>query len=76
MRLSLHLHRSLAALPLLVLGLLAAGHEAAPAPEPLRLIIADEAGCAEAARPVGARGLARMPGDLAVIGRRISCAAG
>jgi len=76
MRLSTHLHRSLAALPLLALGLLAVPSEVARRAEPLRLIIADEAGCAEAARPVGALGLARMPGDLAVISRRMSCAAG
>ena len=79
MRLSTQLHRSLFALPLLMVGLAAVGLEEAATsdrlvPASLAEASISDAACASAARPAGPRGLARMPGDIGALGRRLRCA--
>lgn len=78
MRLSTQLHRSLFALPLLALALVGAGGESAvdlpvPVAAPAHALVAS-LDCAESLRPAGSRGLARMPGDIGALGRRLRCA--
>lgn len=78
MRLSTQLHRSLFALPLLAIGLMAAGAgEAPPSPVLVPVALAEAAmsglDCASPP-PAGPRGLARMPGDIGALGRRLRCA--
>jgi hypothetical protein len=74
-----HLHRSLFALPLLAVGLLATFSSEA-APEPVRggssspIAFTAPVNCAEPSAKVGAAALARMPGDLSPIAARIRCA--
>ena len=72
MRFATPLRRSLSALPLLAVAV-AAFMPAAPAPTVASAPAAMEAGCGQA-EPVGALGLARMPGDLGGLGRRLRCA--
>lgn len=72
MRLATPLRRSLFALPLLAV---AVGAFAPPRALPGLALVpaANESGC-DQAEPVGALGLARMPGDLGGLGRRLRCA--
>jgi hypothetical protein len=76
MTLSTHLHRSLFALPLLALGVAAALLPPPSLEETVRAAVEAGLDCSETVQPAGALGLARMPGDLGLIGRRLSCAAG
>lgn len=76
MTLSTHLHRSLFALPLLALALAAALQPPPSLKDTVRTAVTAGLACGEAVQPAGALGLARMPGDLGLISRRISCAAG
>lgn len=76
MTLSTHLHRSLFALPLLALALVAALLPQPSLKDTVRAAVEAGLSCGEAVQPAGALGLARMPGDLGLISRRISCAAG
>lgn len=76
MTLASHLHRSLFALPLLALGLAAALQPPPSLKDAVRTAVNAGLACSEAVQPAGALGLARMPGDLGLIGRRINCAAG
>ncbi len=85
--LSTQIHRALFALPLLAVGL-AAAFAAGPVPGPhpalpqaAEATLALPAGmlvakldCAATLAPVGALGLARMPGDIGPLGRRLRCA--
>jgi hypothetical protein len=76
MRLATQLLRSLSALPLMMVAVAALVVGNPPAPHPDRLddlAALPVIDCAPAA-PAGLRGLARMPGDLGQLGRRISCA--
>jgi hypothetical protein len=69
MRLATHLRRSVFALPLLAVALMAD----VPAPRLATDVAASPGlGCGRAA-PVGVLGLARMPGDLGHFGRRMRC---
>jgi hypothetical protein len=77
MPLSTHLRRSLFALPLLAVGLAglaSAERPVPPAPSVLEAWQADAGDCGASPRPVGALGLARMPGDLTAYARRLRCA--
>ncbi|WP_374474074.1 hypothetical protein [Arenimonas sp.] len=76
MSLSTHLNRSLFALPLLALGVAAALLPPPSLEDTVRAAVEAGLDCGEAVQPAGALGLARMPGDLGLIGRRITCAAG
>ncbi len=69
MRLTTQLRRSVFALPLLAVALFA--DVPSPAAGPAYVASAG-LGCGSAA-PVGIRGLARMPGDLGHLGRRMRC---
>lgn len=69
MRLATQLRRSLFALPLLAVALMAQPPAAAPAPG---MAAAGGLGCGRA-EPVGMLGLARMPGDLGHFGNRRRC---
>lgn len=69
MRLATPLRRSLFALPLLAVALAAWGVPAAPP----ALVLEPVSGGMDCG-PVGALGLARMPGDLGGLGRRLRCA--
>jgi hypothetical protein len=73
MRLATQLLRSLFALLLVIVAVAAllVGNPPAPRLEDLATLPATD--CAPAA-PAGLRGLARMPGDLGQLGRRIGCA--
>ncbi len=69
MRLATQIRRSVFALPLLAVALLAD----VPAPTlPTDVVASSGLGCSRAA-PVGVLGLARMPGDLGHLGRRMRC---
>ncbi|WP_290889933.1 hypothetical protein [Arenimonas sp.] len=72
MRFATPLRRSLSALPLLAVAV-AAFLPSPPVPAVVSAAAAMEAGCGQA-EPVGALGLARMPGDLGTLGRRLRCA--
>lgn len=72
MRPATPLRRSLFALPLLAVALTAFAPPRA-VPAMVLVPVADSAGCGPA-EPVGALGLARMPGDLGGLGRRLRCA--
>lgn len=76
MTLSTHLHRSLFALPLLALALAAALVPPPSLKDTVRAAVDAGLACGETVQPAGALGLARMPGDLGLVSRRISCAAG
>jgi hypothetical protein len=72
MRLATTLRRSLFALPLLVIAVAAF---LPPRATPVLALqpLAEAPGCGPA-EPVGALGLARVPGDLGSLGRRLRCA--
>ena len=74
MSLSTHLRRSVFALPLLAVAV--AGLARVEAPPAAPLLQAWEAATDDCApsRPIGARGLASMPGDLSPLRRRLRCA--
>lgn len=72
MRFATPLRRSLFALPLLAVAV-AAFVPASPVPGVVSAPSAMETACGQA-EPVGALGLARMPGDLGGLGRRLRCA--
>ena len=72
--LSTAMHRSLFALPLLAVALAAAAHEPPSLGAALERVVATTVDCSESPRPAGRLGLARMPGDLGVISRRLHCA--
>jgi hypothetical protein len=87
---STQIHRALFALPLLAVGLLTAFGAPAPAKiasapatstsaeraelRDATLALAAGLDCDATARPTGALGLARMPGDIGVLNRRMRCA--
>jgi hypothetical protein len=70
-----HVRRSLAALPLLAVGLLAASQPPPSLPHVLDDVVSAGLGCDPAPGDAGPRGLARMPGDLGLLARRLHCAA-
>ena len=73
--LSTPLHRSLFALPLLAVALAAATHEPPSIRQDLaRIVTAAGIDCSDNTRNAGMMALARMPGDLGVLSRRIHCA--
>lgn len=72
--LSTPLHRSLFALPLLAVALAAVSREPPSVSDGLERLVANSIDCDEAVRPAGRLGLARMPGDLGLISRRLHCA--
>ncbi len=73
--LTTHLRRSLSALPLLAVGLVgAAAADATPEPPMVVRVLVASVDCESTLRPAGVLGLARMPGDLAPMGRRLRCA--
>lgn len=74
MTLSTQLRRSVFALPLLAVA--AFGFASVERPVPPTLQVWEPAGddCLAPSRPVGARGLVRMPGDLSPLNRRMRCA--
>ncbi|TNJ33166.1 hypothetical protein [Arenimonas terrae] len=72
--LSTAMHRSLFALPLLAVALAAAAHEPPALGETLERVVSSTIDCSESPRPAGRLGLARMPGDLGLISRRLHCA--
>lgn len=74
MSLSTHLRRSLFALPLLAVALAGVASMERPVTPALEAWVPAGDDCAAPARPVGARGLARMPGDLVPFNRRLRCA--
>ncbi|WP_146907521.1 hypothetical protein [Arenimonas daejeonensis] len=73
-RLSTPIHRSLFCLPLLAVALAAAMHEPPSLGLSLERVVAAGVDCSNAPRPAGMLALARMPGDLGLISRRIHCA--
>lgn len=72
MRFATPLRRSLSALPLLAVAV-AGFVPAPPVPAVASTSAAMESACGQV-EPVGALGLARMPGDLGGLGRRLRCA--
>ena len=74
MSLSTHLRRSFFALPLLAVAVVGFARVEAPAAPVLQAWEAAGDDCAAPSRPVGARGLVRMPGDLSPLHRRLRCA--
>lgn len=74
MSLSTHLRRSVFALPLLAVAVAGLARVEAPAAPVLQAWDAATDLCTTPSRPVGARGLARMPGDLSPFNRRMRCA--
>lgn len=69
-----HLRRSLAALPLLALGLAALQFEPPSVPRVLGEVVSAGLACEPGTGEAGPRGLARMPGDLGLMVRRLHCA--
>ena len=74
MSLNTHLRRSVFALPLLGVALFALASIERPVAPTLQVWEPAADDCAATPRPVGARGLARMPGDLSPLSRRMRCA--
>lgn len=74
MSLSTHLRRSVFALPLLAVAAAGLASVERPVAPTLQVWLPATDDCAEPARPAGARGLARMPGDLSPLNRRMRCA--
>lgn len=74
MRLATHLHRSVLALPLLALAVVAVASEPPAIGASLRAAVVATLAC-DADLPAGPRGLARMPGDLGPLHRRVQCSA-
>ncbi|KFL36237.1 hypothetical protein [Arenimonas donghaensis] len=73
MSLSKQLHRALFALPLLGVALLATQ---TPPPKPgavVETVVATGLACEPANRDAGPLGLARVPGDLGLLTRRLNC---
>lgn len=68
------LRRSLFALPLLAVGLLATHLPPPSLGEVVENVVAAGLGCDPAAQQAGPLGLARMPGDLGLLTRRLNCA--
>ena len=68
------LRRSLFALPLLAVGLLAMHLPPPSLGEVVENVVAAGLGCDPARQDAGPLGLARMPGDLGVLTRRLNCA--
>ena len=73
-RLSTPLHRSLFSLPLLAVAVAAVTHEPPSIGTGLERVVATSIDCRDTPRPAGMLALARMPGDLGLISRRIHCA--
>ena len=73
-RLSTPIHRSLFSLPLLAVAVAAMAHEPPSLGAGLEQVVAVGIDCRDTARPAGVLALARMPGDLGLISRRIHCA--
>lgn len=69
-----HQRRSLAALPLLALGLAAVLNEPPSLPTVLEEVVSAGFACGAQSEAPGPRGLARMPGDLGLLARRLHCA--
>ena len=72
--LSTPLHRSLFALPLLAVALASIAHEPPSLRQDLARVVTAGVDCRDNTRQAGLLALARMPGDLGVISRRIHCA--
>lgn len=68
------LRRSLFALPLLAIGLLAVHVPPPSLGQVVEDVVAAGLGCDPARQQAGPLGLARMPGDLGVLTRRLNCA--
>ena len=75
MSLSTHLHRSLFALPLLAVAVAGFASIERPVTPTLQVWAPASDDCTAPSRPLGARGLVRMPGDLRPLNRRFRCAA-
>jgi hypothetical protein len=73
-RLSTPLHRSLFSLPLLAVAVAAIAHEPPSVGIGLETMVATSIDCRDTPRPAGMLALARMPGDLGLMSRRIHCA--
>lgn len=69
-----HLRRSLAALPLLALALVATWQEPPSLPGVLEDVVSAGLACDAGPGLAGARGLSRVPGDLGLLARRLHCA--
>lgn len=69
-----HLRRSLAALPLLALGLAALLFEPPSLQKTLGDVVSAGLACESGPGQAGPRGLSRMPGDLGLLVRRLHCA--
>jgi len=69
-----HLRRSLAALPLLALGLAALLFEPPSLHKALGDVVSAGLACEPGPGQAGPRGLSRMPGDLGLLVRRLHCA--
>lgn len=74
MRLSTPLRRCVFALPLLIVAAAGVAHHDRPAAPALQAWVPSGDDCAAPSRPLGARGLVRMPGDLSPFTRRLRCA--
>lgn len=68
------LRRSLFALPLLAVGLLAISQPPPSLGDVVDKVVGAGLGCDRSEREAGPLGLVRMPGDLGVLTRRINCA--
>lgn len=73
-RLSTPLHRSLFSLPLLAVAVAAIAHEPPALGAGLERVVVAGIECRDTPRPAGMLALARMPGDLGLMSRRIHCA--
>lgn len=67
------LRRSLYALPLALVGLLALGHPPPDVGEVVGEVVSAGLACSTASASSGAMGLARVPGDLGLLTRRLNC---
>lgn len=74
MNLDRQLRRSLFALPLLAVGLLATSLPPPSLGEVVDKVVSAGLGCDPSEREAGPLGLVRMPGDLGVLTRRLNCA--
>lgn len=73
-RLSTPLHRSLFVLPLLAVAMAAIAHEPPAIGAGIGQAVVATMECSDTPRPAGMLALARMPGDLGLMSRRIHCA--
>ena len=67
------LRRSLYALPLALVGLLALGHPPPDVGAVVGEVVSAGLACGSASADAGPMGLARVPGDLGLLARRLNC---